>query len=59
MSTELLDDDPETASAWNEAWKDRRTLQPEDVARAIAFAVAAPDRVSVREILLRPTDQPT
>ena len=59
VSTELLDDDPETASAWNEAWKDRRTLQPEDVARAIAFAVAAPDRVSVSEILLRPTDQPT
>lgn len=59
VSTELLDDDPDTAAAWDEAWKDRRTLEPEDVANAIAFAVAAPDRVSVSEILVRPTDQPT
>lgn len=59
VSTELLDGDPETAAAWSEAWKGRRTLQPEDVARAIEFAVTSPDHVSVSEILVRPTDQPT
>ncbi|MBT8488328.1 MAG: SDR family oxidoreductase [Gemmatimonadetes bacterium] len=59
VSTELLDHDPDTAEAWDEAWKDRRTLEPEDVAHAIAFAVTSPDRVSVSEILVRPTDQPT
>lgn len=59
VSTELLDYDPETASEWGEAWKDRRTLQAEDVARAIEFVVTSPDHVSVSELLVRPTDQPT
>lgn len=59
VSTELLDDDPETAAVWEEAWRDRRTLQPADVARAIEFVVTSPDRVSVSELLVRPTDQPT
>ena len=59
VSTELLDGDPELASAWAEAWDERRTLQPEDIARAIEFAVTSPDHVSVSEILVRPTDQPT
>lgn len=59
VATELLDGDPSTASAWAEAWKGRRTLLPEDVARAIEFAVTSPDHVSVSELLVRPTDQPT
>ena len=59
VSTELLSDDPATSAAWDEAWSDRRTLQPEDVARTIVFAVGSPDHVSVSEILVRPTDQPT
>ena len=59
VATELLADDAATSAAWDEAWKDRRTLRPEDVARAIEFAVASPDHVSVSEILVRPTDQPT
>lgn len=59
VSTELLSDDPSTSAAWDEAWSDRRTLQPEDVARTVAFAVTSPDHVSVSEILVRPTDQPT
>jgi NADP-dependent 3-hydroxy acid dehydrogenase YdfG len=59
VSTELLDSNPETAAAWAEAWSDRRTLQPDDVARAIEFAVTSPEHVSVSEILIRPTDQPT
>jgi NADP-dependent 3-hydroxy acid dehydrogenase YdfG len=33
-------------------------LQSEDVANAIAYAVTQPERVSVNEILLRPTQQP-
>ena len=59
VSTELLDAQPDTAAAWAEAWQDRRTLRPEDVARAVAFAVTSPDHVSVSELLVRPTDQPT
>jgi NADP-dependent 3-hydroxy acid dehydrogenase YdfG len=59
VATELIDDQPELKSAWDEAWEGRRTLQPEDVARAVEFAVTSPDHVSVSEILVRPTDQPT
>jgi NADP-dependent 3-hydroxy acid dehydrogenase YdfG len=33
-------------------------LQAEDIASAIAYAVSQPDRVSVNEILIRPTQQP-
>jgi NADP-dependent 3-hydroxy acid dehydrogenase YdfG len=33
-------------------------LQPEDIADAIAYAVTQPERVSVNEILIRPTQQP-
>jgi NADP-dependent 3-hydroxy acid dehydrogenase YdfG len=32
-------------------------LQPEDVARAVIFAVAQPPHVDVNEILVRPTAQ--
>jgi NADP-dependent 3-hydroxy acid dehydrogenase YdfG len=34
-------------------------LQPDDVARAVMFAVSQPPHVDVNEILLRPTSQPT
>src|SRR5919202_746308 len=33
-------------------------LKPDDVARAVLFAVSQPARVDVNEILMRPTDQP-
>ena len=33
-------------------------LQAEDIANAIAYAVTQPDRVSVNEMLIRPTKQP-
>jgi len=59
VATELLDGDPDVAAAWAEAWSDKRTLQADDIARAIEFAVTSPDHVSVSEILVRPTDQPT
>ena len=32
-------------------------LQPEDIASAIAYCVVQPERVSVNEILIRPTQQ--
>jgi len=59
VTTELIDDQPELKDAWDDAWSGLRTLQPEDIARAVEFAVTAPDHVSVSEILVRPTDQPT
>ena len=34
------------------------TLQPDDIARAVMYAVSQPSRVDVNEILIRPTDQP-
>jgi NADP-dependent 3-hydroxy acid dehydrogenase YdfG len=33
-------------------------LQAEDIADAIVYAVTQPERVSVNEILIRPTQQP-
>jgi len=42
-----------------ERWTGRRMLRSGDVADAILFAVTAPDRVNVNEILVRPTDQDT
>jgi len=60
VSTELMDSaDPGLKDAWDQAWQGRRTLQPEDVARALMFAVTSPAHVSVSELLVRPTDQPT
>ncbi len=58
-TTELLDSQPEAKAAWEDSWSGRRTLQPEDVARAVEFAVTAPDHVSVSEVLVRPVDQPS
>jgi len=34
-------------------------LQPDDIARAVMFAVSQPAHVDVNEILIRPTSQPT
>jgi NADP-dependent 3-hydroxy acid dehydrogenase YdfG len=34
-------------------------LKPEDVARAVMYAVSQPPHVDINEILIRPTDQPT
>ena len=59
VATELIDGQPDLKSAWDDAWAGKRTLQPDDIARAVAFAVTSPDHVSVSEVLVRPTDQPT
>lgn len=45
----------EAVNKWAEAM---RQLESEDIAAAILYAVTAPDRVNVNEILIRPTDQP-
>lgn len=61
VETELLDhiSDPAIRSRFDEAWEGKRRLLGEDVAAAVLYAVAAPDRVNVNEILIRPTDQTT
>ena len=60
VDTELQGQNPESyVRAFEESWQSRRMLQPEDVASAILFAVSAPSRMNVNEILVRPTDQPT
>lgn len=59
VETELLTHQPETKAAWDESWVGKRTLQSEDIARSIEFALTTPDHVSVSELLVRPTDQPT
>lgn len=61
VATELPDHipDEEVREGFKGRWDDRRPLQPDDIARAVLYAVTAPDHVNVNEILLRPTDQPT
>jgi len=61
VATELMDHIPDESvqERFDTTWAERRKLQPRDVARAVLFAVTAPDHVNVNEILVRPTDQPT
>src|ERR671917_408838 len=57
VATELTDHI--TDEEVREGLKQRRIepLQPEDIANAVAYAVGQPQRVSVNEILIRPTQQ--
>ncbi len=61
VDTELTDHiaAPGVREAFQSRWEGRRSLEPDDVAHAILYAVTAPQRVNVNEILVRPTDQPT
>lgn len=61
VDTELMDHIPDdtTRDRFADTWQSRRRLRADDVAQAVLFAVTAPTRVNVNEILIRPTDQPT
>jgi len=61
VATELTEHIPdrELRDAFAERTAGWRPLEAEDVAGAVIYAVTAPDRVNVNEILIRPTDQPT
>jgi len=44
---------------WDNIQKpDTPELQPDDIARAVIYAVSQPPHVDVNEILIRPTGQP-
>lgn len=58
VATELTDHiTDEEAQEGMAAMRDIEALQAEDIAAAITYAVTQPERVSVNEILIRPTQQ--
>jgi NADP-dependent 3-hydroxy acid dehydrogenase YdfG len=59
VATELREHiaDEATRNALNQWAGSMRQLQPDDIARIIAFCVAQPSHVNINEILVRPTDQ--
>jgi NADP-dependent 3-hydroxy acid dehydrogenase YdfG len=61
VETELMDHigDAATRERFDTAWSGKQRLLAEDVAGAVVYAVTAPARVNVNEILIRPTDQTT
>lgn len=61
VATELMEHIPHTATreGFAQRWRDKKPMDPEDVAAAILYAVAAPAHVNINEILMRPRDQPT
>lgn len=61
VDTELTDHIPgrDVREGFDARWDGKRRLEPEDVARAVLWAVSTPGRVNVNEILVRPTDQET
>lgn len=60
VETELPDhiSDEEAQEAISGLIGQLEPLQPEDIANAIAYVVTQPERVSVNEVLIRPTQQP-
>ncbi len=58
VSTELLETiTDESMSGFMQATKKMETLQSEDIANAVLYAIEAPNHVNVNEILVRPTAQ--
>jgi len=48
---------PEVREAMQQMFQDVTPLQADDIARAIVYALAQPENVSVNEVLIRPTKQ--
>ena len=61
VETELMDHvaDPDARARFASTWAGKQKLLASDVAQAVVYAVTAPARVNVNEILIRPTDQTT
>lgn len=59
VATELTQHvtNPEVQERVQKMYNDITTLESEDIAAAIIYAVTQPDRVNVNEILIRPTEQ--
>jgi NADP-dependent 3-hydroxy acid dehydrogenase YdfG len=59
VSTELASHitDPAIQAMAKQMAESMRTLQPEDIANAVVYALGQPDHVSVNQLLIRPTDQ--
>jgi NADP-dependent 3-hydroxy acid dehydrogenase YdfG len=59
VSTELTSHitDPAIQAAAKDMAESMRTLEPEDIAGAVLYALTQPQHVAVNEILIRPTDQ--
>ena len=58
VSTELLETiTDESMEGHIQATKNMETLQSEDIANAVLYAIQAPNHVNVNEILIRPTAQ--
>jgi len=60
VETELPEhiSDEEAQEAISSLISELEPLQPEDIANAITYAVTQPERVSINEVLIRPTQQP-
>ncbi|MET8285906.1 hypothetical protein ABZV80_11760 [Streptomyces sp. NPDC005132] len=59
MATELTTHitDPAIQAMAKTMAESMRTLQAEDIAGAVLYALSQPEHVAVNEILIRPTDQ--
>ena len=58
VATELISHNrPEVVEGLLATWGPVEVLQPEDIAEAVAFTVTRPRRVTVNELLVRPTEQ--
>jgi NADP-dependent 3-hydroxy acid dehydrogenase YdfG len=59
VATELTEHitQPDAKAAAQQQHQSMRTLQSEDVARAILYVVSQPPHVAVNEVLVRPADQ--
>ena len=59
VATELTEHvtNPEVQERVKKMYDDITTLESEDIAAAVLYAVTQPDRVNVNEILIRPTEQ--